>query len=100
MKETQGVAPAFGEEYPKENGTAREDDGDGTFGEHGEAEEEAEENKSEPGRLWNDGRVFVAGEAKHYGGAHHCNGEHGAEGHIRCGGVRKADHADGGGQEK
>jgi len=94
MKEAQGVAPAFGEERPKENGAATENDRCGAFGEDGEAEKEAEENKSELARLWNDGRVFVAGEAKHYGGAHHCNGEHGAEGHVCGGGMREADHAD------
>src|SRR5713226_1649329 len=98
VKETQGVAPALGEERPKENGAATENDRCRALGEDGEAEKEAEENKSEPGRLWNYRRTFVAGEAKHYGGAHHCNGEHSAEGHIRGGGMREADHADGGGQ--
>ena len=32
MKESEGVAPAFGEERPEKNGTAGEDDGGRAFG--------------------------------------------------------------------
>src|ERR1700687_1112187 len=39
-------------------------------------------------------------EANDYCGADHRDGQHGAEGHVRCGGVGKADHADGGGKQK
>src|SRR5258708_3112849 len=42
VKEAKGVAPALGEERPEENSAAGENDGGGTFGEDGEAEEETE----------------------------------------------------------
>jgi len=39
-------------------------------------------------------------EPKDSGGKNHSDGKRGGEGHVRGGGVRKADHAHGGGQKK
>jgi len=100
MKEAEGVAPALGDERPEENGASGENDGRGTFREGGETQEKTEEDKGEPRRLRNDGRILVAREAQDDGGTNHGNGEHAAEGHVRGGGVRKADHADGGRKQK
>jgi hypothetical protein len=36
LKQAEGVAPAFGEDGPEEDGATGEDDGCGTFGENGE----------------------------------------------------------------
>ncbi len=96
MKEAEGVAPALGEERPEKYGAAGENDGYGAFCEDGEAEEETEENQGEPRYSREDRSVFVLREAEHDGGADHGDGEHAAEGHVRGGSVREADHADGG----
>ncbi len=100
MKEAESVSPALGEERPEKNGAAGEDNGGGAFGEDGEAEEESEEDEGEPGSLRKDRRVFVARETEDDGGAHHGDGEHGGERHVRGSGVRKTDHAHGGGKQE
>ncbi len=95
MEEAEGVAPAFGEERPEKDGAAGKNDGRGAFGEDGEAEEETEENESQPGCSRENCGVFVAREAQDNGGADHGDGEHGAKRHVGGGGVREADHANG-----
>src|SRR5258708_1564790 len=100
MKEAEGVARAFGEERAEKNGAAGENNGCGAFCEDGEAEEETEENKGGPRCSREDWRVFVLREAQNDGGADHGNREHAAERHVRGGGVREADHADGGRKQK
>src|SRR5258708_30937927 len=100
MKEAESVSPALGEERTEKNGAAGEDNGGGACGEDGEGEEESEEDGGEPGSLRKDRRVFVARETEDDGGAHHGDGEHGGERHVRGSGVRKTDHADGGGKQK
>ena len=42
VKAAEGLAPAFCEQRPKENGAAGEDDRGGTFGEGGETEKQTE----------------------------------------------------------
>jgi len=100
MKEAEGVAPALREKRPEKNGAAGENDGCGAFREDGETQEKTEKNESEPRRLWNDGRILISREAQDDGGADHGNREHAAEGHVRGGGVREADHANGGRKQK
>jgi hypothetical protein len=100
MKTTKGVAPAFGEDRPKKNGAARKNDGNGTLCENGEAKEKPEENKGEPWSARKNRRIFVASETNDRGSKYHSNGEHGGEGHIGSRGVGKANHADGGRQQK
>src|SRR5438046_1380039 len=51
-------------------------------------------------RLWNDGRILVSRETQYDGGRNHGHREHAAERHIGGGGVREADHSDGGGKQK
>jgi len=100
METAKGIAPAFGEDRPKKNCAARKNDSRGTFRENGEAKKETEENKSEPWSARNHGRILVASKADDGRGKYHGDGEHGGEGHVRSGGVGKANHADGGGQQK
>ena len=49
MKAAKRIAPAFGEDRPQQNSAAGKNDCGGPFRENGEAQEEAEENESEPG---------------------------------------------------
>jgi len=100
METAKGIAPAFGADRPEKNGAARENDSRGTFRENGEAKKESEENKSEPGSARKNRRIFVAGKADDGRGKYHGDGEHGGEGHVCSSGVGKANHADGGGQQK
>ena len=49
VEAAEGVAPAFCEDGPKEDRTTGKDEGGGTFGEGGEAEEKAEEEGGKGG---------------------------------------------------
>src|SRR6267142_4040438 len=100
MKELEGVAPALGEERPEKNGAARENDARGAFRKNRQPEKNPEQDQCEPRCSGKDGRVLVSRQAQHDCGAHHRDREHRAEGHVRGGGVRKADHSDSGRQEK
>jgi len=100
VEAAEGVTPASGECRPQQNATAGKNDGGGTLRERGEAEEKAEENQGEPRRSLDGRRLLVAGEAQDDGRKDQRNGERAGEGHVRGGGVRKADHAHGGGKKK
>jgi len=100
MKTAKGIAPAFRRDPPKKNRAARQDNSGGALRENGEAKEEAEENKSEPGSARKHRRIFIAGKADDGRSKCHGNGEHGGEGHVRSGGVGEANHAYGRGQQK
>ena len=100
MKKAQSVAPALGKERPGKYGTAGENDGHRAFRKDGQPKGKTEKDKGDPRRLWNDGRILVSREAQYDGGANHGHREHAAERHIGGGGVREADHSDGGRKQK
>jgi hypothetical protein len=111
MKQAKGVTPALREQRPEEDGAAAEDDSGGTFGEDGETEKETEGKKSEPwchgdgrggacpARAVGGDRILrgsqAEGDRRDHGDRQHC-----AEGHVCGSGVREANHADGGGEQK
>jgi len=100
MEEAEGVAPAFGEERPEENGAARENDGGGAFGEdrrgRGRNRREGERAKA----CAEESECFRRALGQDDSRADHGDGEHAAEGHVGGGGVREADHANGGREQK
>ncbi len=100
VKKKESVAPALRQERPEEDGTSAENDCGGAFGKNCQAEEKSKKDEGEPWRSRDDGSVFVSREANGDSSSDHGDGQHAAEGHIRGGGVREADHADGGGKKE
>src|SRR5882762_5013107 len=100
MKEAESITPPLGEERPEKDCAAGENNGRRALCEDSEAEEETEKDESKPGCSRKDRRVFVAREAQDDRGADHGDRDHRAKGHVGGGGVRKADHADGGRKQK
>jgi hypothetical protein len=95
MKKSKGLAPAFGEERPEKYGASGENDGGWALCQDREAKEQTEEKEGGPACSREYRRMLVAREPQNDGGADHGDREHAAEGHVRGGRVRKADHADG-----
>jgi len=100
MEAAEGVAPAPCKCRPQQYAAAGENDGGGTLCERGEAKEEAEENQGEPVRSLDGRQILIACETQYDGRKDQRYAEHGSEGHIWRRGVRKTNHAHGGGQKK
>src|ERR1700739_244167 len=100
MKATEGVVPTLGERGPEKYGAARKNNCGGPFGQNSEAQKETEEEQSHPRSSRKNRRVFVANQSDNNGGTDHGDGQHPCKRHVCCGGMRKADNADGGGERQ